>query len=421
MHTANFIAHLKARGLIAQTSHEEELNQILSKSHLDANGNPYAAYCGLDPTARSLHVGNLVALMMLRRAQDAGLVPIILLGGATGLIGDPTGRTEMRPMNTKEQIEEYVENFKKLASRYFKFDVPNKPIFVNNMDWFSSMSWIDFARNIGVHFTIARLLSAEVNKTRFQEGGLTFMELSYQLMQSYDFLTLYKNHNCIVQFGGDDQWSNILGGADLIRRVVQGKAFAVTTPLLVGSDGKKFGKTAGNAIWLDETMTSPYEYYQFFRNTHDDDVGKMLKIFTFKSEEEIQSILKNQNINQAKETMAFEITKITHGEDHSTKALQTSHALFSGQSNDFSGAPTTTLSQNELSEGIDILSLLIKCGISQSRGEARKLIQGGGLSFNGEKLSDINYLITSKDFQTDQNALVLRKGKKDYHLVKISP
>lgn len=420
MTTTNFIAQLKNRGLIAQTSHEEELNQILSKSHLDEKGIPYSVYCGLDPTARSLHVGNLVQLMMLRRAQDAGLTPIILLGGATGLIGDPTGRTEMRPMNTKDQIEGFVENFKILASRYFRFDVENKPIFVNNMDWFSKMSWIDFARNIGVHFTVARLLSAEVNKTRFQEGGLTFMELSYQLMQSYDFLNLYQSHNCIVQFGGDDQWSNILGGADLIRRVVQGKAFAITTPLLVGSDGKKFGKTAGNAIWLDESMTSPYEYYQFFRNTHDDDVEKMLKIFTFKTDEEIQSILKNHDINQAKETMAFEITKVTHGQQHAESALQTARALFSGKPSDFSAAPTTFLMPDEISTGIDILSLLIKCNISNSRGEARKLIQGGGLSFNGEKLSDASYQLKEQDFQTEQNALVLRKGKKDFHLVKIS-
>lgn len=419
MTSSNFIAQLHARGLIAQISHEEELNQILSEQHTH-EGKPYAAYCGLDPTARSLHVGNLVPLMMLRRAQDAGLIPIVLFGGATGLIGDPTGRTEMRPMNTQEQIEQYIENFKNLVARYFRFDVPNPPVFVNNMEWFGSMSWIDFSRNIGVHFTIARLLSAEVNRTRFEEGGLTFMELGYQLLQSYDFLKLYQNHNCTIQFGGDDQWSNILGGADLIRRVLRKKAFAVTTPLLVGRDGKKFGKTAGNAIWLDESMTSPYEFYQFFRNIHDEDVEKMLKIFTFQSDEQIQALLREQNINQAKETMAFEITKISHGEEKAMQAVQTAHALFSGQMTDFTAAPTTFVTENEITEGLDILALLIKCGLAPSRGEARKLIQGGGVHFNGQKHSDIAYSISTKDFQTEQDAIVLRKGKKDFHLVKIS-
>lgn len=434
MSSKNFIAQLRQRGLIAQISHEEELNQILEKSYLNSNENsisektdclrnekgvPYAAYVGLDPTAASIHVGNLAAIMMLRRAQDIGLTPIIIFGGATGLIGDPTGRTEMRPMNTKEQIAKYIENFKKLVSRYFKTDVPNAPIYLNNYDWIGSMSWLDFARDVGSHFTVARLLSAEVNKTRFQEGGLTFMELGYQLLQSYDFLHLYKNYNCIIQFGGDDQWSNVLGGADLIRRVVQGKAFAVTTPLLVGSDGKKFGKTAGNAIWLDPTMTSPYELFQFFRNVHDADIEKMLRVFTLLPIQEIEELLKNPNINAAKEQMAYEITCVIHGEEEAQKARTTAQALFSGNVTDFSSAPTSKVTIEEISSGLDILNLLIRCELSPSRGEARKLIQGGGLTFNGTKLTDFAYKIEKKDFENEHNAIVLRKGKKDYHLVKL--
>lgn len=417
--TSEFISHLRARGLIAQISHEDELTQILSKSHLNKKGRPHAVYCGVDPTAESLHVGNLVPLMMLRRAQDAGLTPIVLFGGATGLIGDPTGRTEMRPMSTKEDIARYIENFKKLAIRYFRTDVPNPPVFVNNIDWIGPMSWIDFARDVGSHFTVARLLSAEVNKTRFKEGGLTFMELGYQLLQSYDFLHLYQHHDCIMQFGGDDQWSNVLGGADLIRRVLQGKAFAVTTPLLIDSDGRKFGKTAGNAVWLDARLTSPYEFYQFFRNVNDPDVKKMFYVFTLKSKEEIDTLIQEKHINEAKDALAFEITKISHGEEAAQKAQQTAKSLFVGGELDLTSVPKTSVSTLELTAGLDILALLIKCGLSPSRGEARKLIQGGGLTLNGEKWTDIAHQVKDSDFQAKQGGLLLRKGKKDYHLVTL--
>lgn len=415
----SLITNLRKRGLIAQISHEEELEQILEKGNQNTEGVRYSVYCGFDPTAASLHVGNLAALMLLRRAQDAGLQPIVLFGGATGLIGDPTGRTEMRPMNTKDQIAQYIENFKLLVNRYFRFDVPNPPIFVNNIDWIGQISWLDFSRDIGRHFTVARLLSAEVNRTRFDEGGLTFMELGYQILQSYDFLHLYRSYNCIMEFGGDDQWSNILGGADLIRRVVGGKAFAVTTPLLVASDGKKFGKTAGNAVWLDANLFSPYEFFQFFRNVHDADIRKMLNVYTLKSLEEIEEILMNDNINQVKETMAFEITKLVHGEEEALKAVAAAKTFFSGQSGDLSTAPTITITKNDLSAGIDILAVLIKCGFSSSRGEARKLVQGNGLTYNNKKLTDFNYKIQENDFITEHNAIVLRKGKKDYHLVKL--
>ncbi|KAB8028100.1 tyrosine--tRNA ligase [Fluviispira multicolorata] len=415
----SLISRLRERGLIAQISHEEELEQLLNKGNKNEKGLTHAAYCGFDPTAASLHVGNLAALMMLRRAQNAGLQPIVLFGGATGLIGDPTGRTDMRPMNSKEQIAHYVENFKTLVNQYFDLNASNAPIFVNNIDWIGPMSWIDFSRNVGCHFTVARLLSAEVNKTRFQEGGLTFMELGYQLLQSYDFLHLFQKYNCIIQFGGDDQWSNVLGGADLIRRVESGKAFAVTTPLLIGSDGKKFGKTAGNAIWLDAKMTSPYDFFQFFRNVHDADVAKMLKVFTLIELDEIEKIFENPNINEVKEFMAFEITRIVHGEAEANKALETSKTLFTGKSGDLSNAPTTEVSKSELEAGLDILALLVKCKLSTSRGEARKLVQGNGLYLNGEKFINFSHKILESDFQTEQNTLVLRKGKKDYHLVKL--
>ncbi|MBX9704041.1 MAG: tyrosine--tRNA ligase [Silvanigrellaceae bacterium] len=420
--SAHFIEELRARELIAQISHEEELIGLIGNGTRDSSGKLYGVYCGFDPTAPSLHLGNLAAMMMLVRAQRAGFTPIVLFGGATGLIGDPTGRTEMRQMHSKEEIEGFIENFKKLSARYFQWDVENKPIVVNNMDWIGPMSWIDFSRNVGRHFTIAKLLAAEVNKTRFEQGGLTFMELGYQLLQSYDFFYLFEHYNCILQFGGNDQWSNVLGGADLIRRIRGEKAFAVTTPLLVGADGKKFGKTAGNAIWLDPAMTSPFKFFQFFRNVHDLDIKKMLRVFTLLSLEEIDIHIEGKDINKVKELMAFEITKWVHGSEEAQKALETSQQLFHGNSIDehLEAAPTTFVKPEEvLNSSLDILSLLIKCGFSPSRGEARKLIQGNGLTFNGEKFNDIHYKILEKDFNTNINGLILKKGKKEFHIVKL--
>jgi len=410
---------LHERGLIAQINHEQELKQLLSDQQAQ-NQKPLAAYCGVDPTAPSLHLGNLVALLMLRRAQDAGFVPIILFGGATGMIGDPTGRTEMRPMNSVATIKEYIENFKKLVGRFFREDVPNKPIFVNNYDWMGEMTWLEFARDVGVHFTIARLLAADVNRTRFEEGGLTFMELGYQLLQANDFLHLYRKYNCVVQFGGNDQWSNILAGADLIRRVERGKAFAVTTPLLISRDGSKFGKSAGNAIWLDSSMTSSYEFFQFIRNVNDQDIEKMFSIFTFISTDEIENHLKNENINEVKEILAFEVTKLVHGEDAAQQSRQTARNLFSKSGSvDYSAAPKLVVTYEELETGLGILDVLVRSGFTKSRGEARKLIAGGGVSFNGQKLMDAQYLIRSDDFKDEQGGVLIRKGKKDYLVVEL--
>ncbi len=412
----DFLDTLHERGLIAQINHEHELKQLFSDT--TAQKQPLAAYCGIDPTASSLHLGNLVALLMLKRAQDAGFTPIILFGGATGMIGDPTGRTEMRPMNSAETIKGYIENFKKLVARYFQHDVPNAPIYVNNADWMNNMSWIDFTRNVGVHFTIARLLAADVNRTRFEEGGLTYMELGYQLLQAHDFLHLYKKYNCVVQFGGNDQWSNILAGADLIRRVEQGKAFAVTTPLLVSSDGSKFGKSAGNAIWLDATLTSPYEFFQFVRNIDDKDIEKMFFIFTFLSKEEIKTLLSNPNINETKATLALEVTKLVHGKEAAAQSLQTAQSLFSkGGTIDYSAAPKLEVTTAEIENGFDILESLVKIGLCKSRGEARKIVQGGGVSINGSKLMDAQYKFNSEDFLEEQNGVLVRKGKKDYFLI----
>lgn len=413
---SNFIETLRQRGLIAQISHEDEIKQI----NLDSQaGKKISAYVGLDPTAASLHVGNLAALLMLRRAQEAGLVPIVLFGGATGMIGDPTGRTEMRPMNSKEQIAAYIENFKKLVGRYFNPELNNQPIYVNNLDWIGPMSFIDFARDVGTHFTVARLLSAEVNRTRFNEGGLTFMELAYQLLQSFDFYHLNTQHNCLIQFGGDDQWSNILSGADLIRRKSAKQAFAITTPILADKDGKKFGKTAGNAIWLDAQMTAPYEFFQFFRNVDDTLVERLFYVFTFKDVGEIKNIISENHINAQKELLAVLVTTLVHGADAADKALKTSKSLFSGSLEDLSSAPEIQLAQDEISQGVDILNLLIKCSLAPSRGEARKLVQGGGVSYNGQKMSDINYKIKREDFDTDQQGILIRKGKKDFRLIKL--
>lgn len=415
----SLLTHLKKRNLVAQISHEDELSELLDSPPANTT-QPFAVYCGFDPTARSLHVGNLVCLMGLRRAQNCGLTPIILFGGATGLIGDPTGRTEMRQMHSSDDVQSFIKNFKKLVTPLFRYDVSNAPVFVNNNNWMGPMSWMDFARNVGVHFTVARLLSAEVNKTRL-EHGLTFMELGYQLLQSYDFLHLNKNFNCVLQVGGNDQWSNILSGADLIRRVEGKKAFALTFPLLVASDGQKFGKSAGNAIWLDPSMTSPFDFFQFFRNVSDDIVEQCFNIFTFRPTEEIAQLVNKTtaNINSSKEILAYDVTEFIHGKEAADGALSAAKALFEGKGN-LSDAPTTFVAKNEIEQGLDILTLLVKCGLTTSKGEARKLIQGNGLMLNEIKHTDPTSKIELQHFQNNRNALLLKKGKKDFHLVKLN-
>lgn len=417
----SFLQTLQARGLVAQVSFPQELEELFHAER-PAGAKALAVYCGFDPTAKSLHIGHLVLLLGLRRAQMAGLQPIILFGGATGLVGDPTGRTDMRPMNTPEQIDAYIANFRKLVDRYFETDVPNAPLYVNNADWISPMSWLRFAREVGVHFTVARLLAAEVNRSRYEEGGLTFMELGYQLLQSYDFLHLYRTHGCVLQMGGNDQWSNILSGADLIRRVDQGKAFALTFPILPGNDGRKIGKTSGNAVWLDPEMTPPYDLFQHFRNWDDKALDLLFRVFTFFTLEEIAGLFHSyrDDINSLKELLAFEVTRMVHGEPAAVAARDAARALFSKDGPRAVGAPTTEVSAAEVDAGLDLLEALVRTGLTSSKGEGRKLIQGNGLTVNGEKVADVQLKLGPAHFLDEHGGCLLRKGKKDFHLLKIS-
>jgi len=317
-------------------------------------------------------------------------------------------------MYTAEQINEFVEKYKQQVTRFFKTDVENPPIFVNNYDWISKLSWIDFARNVGIHFTVCRLLSAEVNKTRL-EHGLTFMEMGYQLLQSYDFMHLFKNYNCVLQIGGNDQWSNILGGTELIRKSLHADAYCLTQPLITDSSGKKIGKSTGNSTWLDPNMTSPYEFYQFFRNVDDVLLKEYFRMYTFIDMDEVSTII-NENINKAKEHLALTVTAFVHGEHEAHKALQAAHALFSGEG-DLSAAPVTYINREQL--GSDAITLLQQCAIFTSKGEARRLFQAGGVMFNGEKMTDSNIKITEELFNHSSGGLLVRKGKKDYHIIKI--
>lgn len=413
----SFYDHLNSLKVIAQVNHEEEFKEICQGGPFDHNGNRLSCYVGFDPTAKSLHVGHLVQLQMLRKAQDFGFTPIVLFGGATGLIGDPTDKTEMRPMNTPEQIQEYIGNFSKLCQRYFREDVENPPIFVNNIDWVGGMTWLDFMRTVGVQFTVARLLAADVNRSRFEAGGLTFMELGYQLLQAWDFVQLYKRYGCVMQFGGNDQWSNCLAGADLIRRLEQGKAFALTTPLVTDSKGSKLGKTAGNAVWLDGDLLSPYDFFQYFRNLDDSVIER---VYTLYFDDEIQNFQNrvNEDINQAKEHLAWKITTLVHGEAHADKAKEAAKALFQGGGN-LDSAPRSKVSIARLEEGLDLVALMVETGLCKSKGEARRLIGQGGVQLNGEKAADPSRAIVGQDFETEQSALVIKKGKKVFHLVEL--
>jgi tyrosyl-tRNA synthetase len=416
--TKHFFAHMEERGLIAQTNDGAGLAEALITASQKSPREYPGVYCGFDPTAKSLTLGHLVPLLGLRRAQDHGLTPIILFGGATGLIGDPTGRTDMRPMNTKEDIQGYIENFSKLVGRYFRFDVPNAPVFVNNLDWIGPMTWLDFARDVGVHFTVAKLLSADVNRSRL-EHGLTFMEMGYQLLQSYDFLELFRKKNCLLQTGGNDQWSNLLGGVDLIRRVEHKQAFCFTQPLIVDSQGRKLGKTSGNAIWLDASMTSPYDFYQYLRNIPDETVEQTLRQLTFLPLEDIRELTApHSNPNKAKEKLAWEVTSLVHGKEEADKALAAAHALFEG-AGDLTSAPRVQITRGAVEAGLDVIALLAQTGVCASKSEARRLIQGNGLQLNGEKCSDAAYQIQLKDFNHSCGGLLVRKGKKDYTIVEL--
>lgn len=400
---------LVARGLIAQVTDEKEIRELV-------NSGKAVFYIGFDPTADSLHVGHFMALCLMKRLQMAGNKPIALIGGGTAMVGDPSGRTDMRQMMTPETIQHNVDCFKKQMSRFIDFS-DDKALMVNNADWLMDLNYVDVLRDVGAHFSVNRMLTAECYKQRM-EKGLSFLEFNYMIMQSYDFYALYKKYGCNMQFGGDDQWSNMLGGTELIRRKLGKDAYAMTINLLLNSEGKKMGKTQSGAVWLSAEKTSPYDFYQYWRNVDDSDVIKCLKMLTFLSLEEIAELekLEGAEINKAKEVLAFELTKLVHGEEEATKAQNTARSVFAGGGKD-ANMPSTDLTKEELGEGIQILDLLVKCGLISSKGEGRRLITQNGISVDDVKVSDVFLEIKEDDF-TD-NELVIKKGKKVYHKVNL--
>ena len=391
---------LMERGYIEQITHEE------IKDVLDNSSIPF--YIGFDPTADSLHVGHFISMMVASHMQKAGHKPIILIGGGTATIGDPSGKTDMRRMMSREEINHNVECFKKQLSKFISFEGDNGAIIVNNADWLLKLNFVEFMRDIGSLFSVNKMLAAECYKQRM-ERGLTFFELGYMLMQSYDFLHLYNTYGCKLQMGGNDQWSNILGGVDLIRRIGHSDSFGLTFKLLTTKEGKKMGKTEKGALWLDANKTSPYEFYQYWRNIDDSDVKKVLSLLTFLPMEEVNRLsgLKDEQINEAKKVAAFEITKLIHGEEEAKKAEESAKALFEGQGS-LENMPTSKVEEN-----ISILDAIITAGMAPSKGQARTLISQGGITLNDEKISDVNYVLSDDDFK--DGYAILRKGKKVYH------
>ena len=398
---------LKARGLLAQLTDEEEIKELI-------NAGKATFYIGFDPTADSLHVGHFMALCLMKRLQEAGNKPIALIGGATAMIGDPSGRSDMRSMMTKETIDHNVECFKKQMSRFIDFS-EGKAMLVNNADWLSGLNYIELLRDVGVHFSVNRMLTAECYKQRM-EKGLSFLEFNYMIMQSYDFLALYEKYGCNMQFGGDDQWSNMLGGTELIRRKLGKDAYAMTITLLLNSEGKKMGKTQKGAVWLDPNKTSPFEFYQYWRNVADADVLKCIRMLTFLPLEEIEKMdaWEGSQLNQAKEILAYELTKLVHGEEEAVKAQESARALFaSGVAADM---PTATLVEEDFVEGkIDVLTMLVKSGLVPSKSEARRAVEQGGVTVEGEKVTDIKTVYEAAAFEGE--GIVVKRGKKNFRKV----
>ena len=396
---------LVARGLIAQVTDEEEIKDLI-------NNGKATFYIGFDPTADSLHVGHFMALCLMKRLQMAGNKPIALIGGGTAMIGDPSGRTDMRQMMTPETIQHNCDCFKKQMSRFIDFS-DGKALMVNNADWLMDLNYIDVLREVGAHFSVNRMLTAECYKQRM-EKGLSFLEFNYMIMQSYDFYTLYQKYGCNMEFGGDDQWSNMLGGTELIRRKLGKDAYAMTINLLLNSEGKKMGKTQSGAVWLDPNKTSPFDFFQYWRNVSDADVLKCIRMLTFLPLEEIDAMesWEGAQLNQAKEILAFELTKLVHGEEEANKAKEASHALFAG-GGDSAHMPTLELTAADFADGdLDILALLVKAELAPSRSDARRAVQQGGVSVADEKVTDIQTTYGADAFGAD--GLVVKRGKKKF-------
>lgn len=406
---ANVFDTLKERGLIAQLTHEEKIRELLEKEKV-------TFYIGFDPTADSLHVGHFLQMVVMRHMQLAGHRPIAIIGGGTAMVGDPSGRTDMRQMMTKETIEYNASRFKEQLSRFIDFS-DGKALMINNADWLLNLNYVEFLRDIGVHFSVNRMLTAECFKSRL-ERGLSFIEFNYMLMQSYDFLKLYEKYNCKIQLGGDDQWSNIIAGIDLVRRVHQDEVYGMTFTLLTTSDGKKMGKTQKGAVWLDKEKFPVYDFYQYWRNVDDQDVIRFLKLITFVPMEEIKEYekLEGAAINEAKKRLAYEVTKLVHGEEEAKAAQKAAEAVFGGGGID-ANMPSKTISEDELGEGLGILDLLVKVGFIPSKAEGKRLIAQGGLYLDKEKVESFDLKITKESFK--DNVLIARKGKKSYLKIEL--
>ncbi|AQS11865.1 tyrosine--tRNA ligase [Clostridium saccharobutylicum] len=404
---ASVLDELLERGYIKQFTHEEETRKLLENEKI-------TFYIGFDPTADSLHVGHFIAMMFMAHMQRAGHRPIALIGGGTAMVGDPSGKTDMRKMLTKEDIQHNVDSIKKQMERFIDFS-DGKAILANNADWLLNLNYVDFLREVGVHFSVNRMLTAECFKQRL-EKGLSFLEFNYMLMQGYDFYELNQKYNCKMQLGGDDQWSNMIAGVELVRRKAQGEAMAMTCTLLTNSQGQKMGKTVGGALWLDAKKTSPYDFYQYWRNVDDADVEKCLALLTFLPMDEVRRLgaLEGAEINQAKKVLAFEITKLVHGEEEAKKAEEAANALFSGGA-DMSNVPTVTISKEEI--GLPILDIMASTKIVPSKKEGRRLIEQGGLSINGDKVKDVKRLLTEEDFV--DGSVLIKRGKKNYNKIEV--
>ena len=400
---------LVARGLIAQVTDEEEIKELI-------NNGKATFYIGFDPTADSLHVGHFMALCLMKRLQMAGNKPVVLIGGGTAMIGDPSGRTDMRQMMTTETIAHNVDCFKKQMIRFIDFS-EDKAILVNNADWLMGLNYVELLRDVGPHFSVNRMLTAECYKQRM-ERGLSFLEFNYMIMQSYDFYMLFQKYGCNMQFGGDDQWSNMLGGTELIRRKLGKDAYAMTINLLLNSEGKKMGKTQSGAVWLDPNKTSPFDFYQYWRNVSDQDVRKCLRMLTFLPLEQIDAMdaWEGSQLNEAKDILAYELTKLVHGEEEAVKAKEASKALFSTGS--AANMPTEIITMDVFTDGtVDILQLLISANLATSRNEARRAVEQGGVSVNGEKVTDTHMTYGKDDFAEE---FILKKGKKKFCKVELS-